>query len=257
MGATRSEPGRWPSCSPPDSCSPRSARCPVVVFWDDDTAFAIEDRCPHLGFPLHQGTVEAGLVTCHWHHARFDLVLGLHARPVGRRRPRLRRATVAATTCSSARACDARPRRAPAARLATGSRTTSRSCREVGARPPRSGRARVGDRAHAAWSSARATATPAGAPASPCSSRWPTSFPSSNPTTARSRSCTDSRSSRATRANHAPRFPVGALETQDVPGRPPRATGTAASSTRVRPTRPSARSRPRSPSRAGSATSRR
>ena len=49
---------------------------PVVVFWSDDTAFAIEDRCPHLGFPLHQGTVEAGLVTCHWHHARFDLVSG-------------------------------------------------------------------------------------------------------------------------------------------------------------------------------------
>jgi nitrite reductase/ring-hydroxylating ferredoxin subunit len=49
---------------------------PVVVFWHADAAFAIEDRCPHLGFPLHQGTVEAGLVTCHWHHARFDLVSG-------------------------------------------------------------------------------------------------------------------------------------------------------------------------------------
>ncbi|MEO8696647.1 MAG: Rieske 2Fe-2S domain-containing protein [Acidimicrobiales bacterium] len=49
---------------------------PIVVFWHADTAFAIEDRCPHLGFPLHQGTVEAGLVTCHWHHARFDLVSG-------------------------------------------------------------------------------------------------------------------------------------------------------------------------------------
>jgi nitrite reductase/ring-hydroxylating ferredoxin subunit len=49
---------------------------PVVVFWHDDEPYAIEDRCPHLGFPLHQGTVEAGLVTCHWHHARFDLVSG-------------------------------------------------------------------------------------------------------------------------------------------------------------------------------------
>jgi nitrite reductase/ring-hydroxylating ferredoxin subunit len=49
---------------------------PVVVFWDGGQAFAIEDRCPHLGFPLHQGTVESGLVTCHWHHARFDLVSG-------------------------------------------------------------------------------------------------------------------------------------------------------------------------------------
>ncbi len=49
---------------------------PVVVFWDEDRAWAIEDRCPHMGFPLHQGTVESGLVTCHWHHARFDLVTG-------------------------------------------------------------------------------------------------------------------------------------------------------------------------------------
>jgi nitrite reductase/ring-hydroxylating ferredoxin subunit len=49
---------------------------PVVVFWHEDAAHAIEDRCPHLGFPLHQGTVDAGLVTCHWHHARFDLVSG-------------------------------------------------------------------------------------------------------------------------------------------------------------------------------------
>jgi nitrite reductase/ring-hydroxylating ferredoxin subunit len=49
---------------------------PVVVFWDADRTFAIEDRCPHMGFPLHQGTVECGLVTCHWHHARFDLASG-------------------------------------------------------------------------------------------------------------------------------------------------------------------------------------
>lgn len=49
---------------------------PVVVFWDEGRAYAIEDRCPHMGFPLHQGTVECGLVTCHWHHARFDLASG-------------------------------------------------------------------------------------------------------------------------------------------------------------------------------------
>ena len=49
---------------------------PVVVFWHEGRAYAIEDRCPHLGFPLHRGTVESGLVTCHWHHARFDLASG-------------------------------------------------------------------------------------------------------------------------------------------------------------------------------------
>jgi nitrite reductase/ring-hydroxylating ferredoxin subunit len=49
---------------------------PVVVFWHDQRPWAIEDRCPHLGFPLHRGSVESGLVTCHWHHARFDLASG-------------------------------------------------------------------------------------------------------------------------------------------------------------------------------------
>ncbi len=49
---------------------------PVLVVWHGGQPFAIEDRCPHLGFPLHQGTVESGLVTCHWHHARFDLASG-------------------------------------------------------------------------------------------------------------------------------------------------------------------------------------
>jgi len=49
---------------------------PVLVVLDGDEAFAIEDRCPHLGFPLRHGTVESGMVTCHWHHARFDLRSG-------------------------------------------------------------------------------------------------------------------------------------------------------------------------------------
>ncbi len=49
---------------------------PVVVLWREDRAWAIEDRCPHMGFPLHRGTVEAGLLTCHWHHAQFDLESG-------------------------------------------------------------------------------------------------------------------------------------------------------------------------------------
>lgn len=49
---------------------------PVVVFWHEGRTWAIEDRCPHMGFPLRDGTVEAGLLTCHWHHARFDLATG-------------------------------------------------------------------------------------------------------------------------------------------------------------------------------------
>ncbi|MEO7836669.1 MAG: Rieske 2Fe-2S domain-containing protein [Acidimicrobiales bacterium] len=49
---------------------------PVCVFWHEGLPYALDDRCPHMGFPLHRGTVEAGLVTCHWHNARFDLSSG-------------------------------------------------------------------------------------------------------------------------------------------------------------------------------------
>ena len=48
----------------------------MCVFLSDGEAYAVDDRCPHMGFPLHRGTVENGLLTCHWHHARFDLVSG-------------------------------------------------------------------------------------------------------------------------------------------------------------------------------------
>ena len=49
---------------------------PVMVVDHDGRFYAIEDRCPHLGFPLPRGTIECGMVTCHWHHARFDLASG-------------------------------------------------------------------------------------------------------------------------------------------------------------------------------------
>ncbi len=49
---------------------------PVCVFLCEGKAYAVDDRCPHMGFPLHRGSVENGLLTCHWHHARFDLVSG-------------------------------------------------------------------------------------------------------------------------------------------------------------------------------------
>jgi len=37
---------------------------------------AVDNRCPHMGFPLHRGSVRDGILTCHWHHARFDLCTG-------------------------------------------------------------------------------------------------------------------------------------------------------------------------------------
>ena len=49
---------------------------PIVVFYSEGNLHAVDNRCPHMGFPLHRGTVEDGILTCHWHHARFDLKSG-------------------------------------------------------------------------------------------------------------------------------------------------------------------------------------
>ena len=37
---------------------------------------AVDNRCPHMGFPLERGSVKDGILTCHWHHARFELSSG-------------------------------------------------------------------------------------------------------------------------------------------------------------------------------------
>ncbi|AUT75799.1 (2Fe-2S)-binding protein [Paraburkholderia hospita] len=49
---------------------------PILVIYDRGRVFALDNRCPHMGFPLERGTVEDGILTCHWHHARFDLQSG-------------------------------------------------------------------------------------------------------------------------------------------------------------------------------------
>jgi nitrite reductase/ring-hydroxylating ferredoxin subunit len=48
----------------------------VALVLDEGRVFAVDNRCPHMGFPLHRGTVRDGILTCHWHHAKFDLASG-------------------------------------------------------------------------------------------------------------------------------------------------------------------------------------
>ncbi len=50
--------------------------CPLLVVYDEERIFALDNRCPHLGFPLHRGSVKDNVLTCHWHHARFDVASG-------------------------------------------------------------------------------------------------------------------------------------------------------------------------------------
>lgn len=54
----------------------RAADRPVAVFDDRGTPRAIDNRCPHLGFPLSRGSIRDGIITCPWHNARFDAASG-------------------------------------------------------------------------------------------------------------------------------------------------------------------------------------
>ena len=48
----------------------------VLVMFHEGEFHAVDNRCPHMGFPLHRGDIQAGLLDCHWHHARFDITSG-------------------------------------------------------------------------------------------------------------------------------------------------------------------------------------
>ncbi len=37
---------------------------------------ALDDRCPHQGYPLSQGRVQGGVLTCAWHNWKFELGTG-------------------------------------------------------------------------------------------------------------------------------------------------------------------------------------
>lgn len=48
----------------------------IALFHHEGEIRAVDNRCPHMGFPLSDGTVDDGILTCHWHHARFELSCG-------------------------------------------------------------------------------------------------------------------------------------------------------------------------------------
>jgi nitrite reductase/ring-hydroxylating ferredoxin subunit len=49
---------------------------PVLLLRHEGGLYAVDNRCPHMGFPLDKGSVKDCILTCHWHHARFDLASG-------------------------------------------------------------------------------------------------------------------------------------------------------------------------------------
>ena len=57
----------------------------LAVFRVGAEVFAIDDVCAHRGFPLHDGLVRDGTVTCRTHRACFDLKSGSVLRGPARR----------------------------------------------------------------------------------------------------------------------------------------------------------------------------
>jgi len=48
----------------------------LALYLYDGEVYAVDNRCPHMGFPLSKGSVHDGILTCYWHYARFDLQTG-------------------------------------------------------------------------------------------------------------------------------------------------------------------------------------
>jgi 3-phenylpropionate/trans-cinnamate dioxygenase ferredoxin component len=48
----------------------------IAVFRVGERVLAVDDLCPHRGFPLHDGTVDGTTVRCRTHGSCFDLESG-------------------------------------------------------------------------------------------------------------------------------------------------------------------------------------
>ena len=48
----------------------------LAVFHYGDKYYAVDNRCPHMGYPMSEGSVRDGVLICHWHHWEFDLKSG-------------------------------------------------------------------------------------------------------------------------------------------------------------------------------------
>src|SRR5437016_5938782 len=48
----------------------------ILLLRADGQIRTLDSRCPHMGYPLSQGTIKDGVLRCHWDHWRFDLASG-------------------------------------------------------------------------------------------------------------------------------------------------------------------------------------
>ena len=53
----------------------------IAIFDTPRGIFACNNRCPHEGYPLREGTLDADCkLTCNWHNWKFDLATGENQR---------------------------------------------------------------------------------------------------------------------------------------------------------------------------------
>ncbi|MDX1693651.1 MAG: Rieske (2Fe-2S) protein [Ketobacteraceae bacterium] len=48
----------------------------LLLVWQEEQIYAVENRCSHASKPLDQGKVERGVIRCPYHGATFDLETG-------------------------------------------------------------------------------------------------------------------------------------------------------------------------------------
>jgi toluene monooxygenase system ferredoxin subunit len=54
---------------------------PLVLVRTEDGVCAYLDRCPHQGYPLSEGNLDDGVITCRVHHHTFDAASGSGINP--------------------------------------------------------------------------------------------------------------------------------------------------------------------------------
>lgn len=58
------------------------AGCAVLLVRHEHGVAAFENRCPHQGFPLSDGELVDGVITCALHRHRFDAASGAGINPL-------------------------------------------------------------------------------------------------------------------------------------------------------------------------------
>src|SRR3989440_11591154 len=51
----------------------------ILLLRADGQIRALDSRCPHMGYPLSQGTIRDGVLRCHW---RFGLAYYISSTPI-------------------------------------------------------------------------------------------------------------------------------------------------------------------------------